>query len=762
MSNYATLKQSIQSVIKTNGNQEITGAILQSTLLSIVDAIGADYLFAGVATPQTDAGSPDQNVFWIGGAGTYTNFGSTHTVKNGEIAVFSYNGSWTYTKLPLMDYAIMNDETIITYNGVTDWQELPKPLTKGLYVITWLNYASVNGTLMLSHSGNKTAYLITLKGSARQKNNFIYIPDDGYDCYACQVTGTSINLRKINESDISGNLISDEASHITSITQGYVNNAGNFVSWSNSDWLYMKISVTVGNYYLLPYSWMKGSVSPIVGLDSSDHIVKNYTIGNQQNKNGFIIFRADTPKIGLTYRALIGSIGGSVDLSDLISLPYWDLSANTTRGDWFFDFISAEHQLFTELFAFSLTEVTTYNSGYYNTNGTLITSSVGNWKHAEISVDAGSWYLINTNINQNTRIVDIDENNNTSVNSSVPVEYYNYGSNSNMSWVLVKAKYSKIGVSFDIPANNWNPVYRHAPKYTKIERTNNNGLILLFLQLYQIIGAETSNGKVFRVRKAGGADYTSFVEAVMDNLGKWNITLHVEEGTYDLLQELEDYYGTSNFLPLTPKGRGLELGYNIVIDAAPNAVFTANYTGSDTSMMSQFSPINCHKGAYSGGMTLRGVNIRCSNVRYCVHDEKGLEGVGSYNNIYENCNFYINNNDNTEWHSSQCIGGGLGKSGSIQIRNCIFEEIDTNSPTNAAVSYHNNAVAGAKSFISCVGNYIKGERGFRFSWYGVSTEITDIICCNNSVGRETQFRAETADSTVENMSLYEFNNIVRQ
>lgn len=757
MANYATLKAAVQAVVKSNGVQSITGANLQSTLISMIESLGANYTFAGVATPSTSPGTPDQNVYYLGGAGTYTNFGSSYTVPDGCIGIFSYNGNWTNTHIPT---AIIRDEVVVEYNSNTGWQSLPHQLEPGLYSITWYSHSSASGTLMLSNNANKNAYLITMKGSANQKNNFIYIPDTvPYDCYACQVSGTKVGLRRIDEIDLSGNPIQDEAMHLSSIEQGYVNNSGSFVSGSNWDWAFSTISVTVGHTYLLPYSWMKGSVSPIVGIDNSDNIVKNYSIGNQQNKVGYIIFKAETPKIGLTMRSLIGSVGSSVGVQGLLSMPYWDLT--TAKGDALFNFIKDNNQLFTDLFPFTTTEISSYDSGYYNKNGNLITSSVGSWKYAEISVTAGSWYLINTNINTNTRIVDIDDEDNTSVNASVPVGYYDYASNSNMSWVLVKAATSKIGVSFDWPATNWNPVQKHLPRYVKLERTNNNGLIFLFVQLYASLN-EKKGHRTYIVRKAGGGDYTSLVEAVLDNVGAWGVTLHLDEGTYDVIQELTDYYGTSDFLSQTLHGRGLEIGYDMTIEGSPNAMIVANYTGSDIDMLKEFSPLNCNKSAHVGGMTLRGVNIRCSNVRYCVHDEKGQGGVGTYNNLYENCNFYIDNTDNTEWHSSQCIGGGLGKNGSIIIRNCIFEEIEPNSPTNAAVSYHNCASSGAKSMITCTGNYIKGARGFRFSWYGDSTEITEVICSNNNVGRETQYRAETQDTSPnQNVALYEWNNIVR-
>lgn len=95
MANYASLKAAIQQVIKQNGNNEITGAILQSSLLSMINSLGAGYQFMGVAVPSTNPGTPDQNVFYLAStAGTYTNFNGA-VLASGEISIFKYNGSWT-------------------------------------------------------------------------------------------------------------------------------------------------------------------------------------------------------------------------------------------------------------------------------------------------------------------------------------------------------------------------------------------------------------------------------------------------------------------------------------------------------------------------------------------------------------------------------------------------------------------------------------------------------------------------------------------
>lgn len=99
---WTNLKSSISGVIKTNGNQEITGALLQSSLLSIINSIGANYSFVGIATPSTSPGSPDGGVFYFAVAeGSYPNFSISSgslSVNKGELAIF-YNPNGIWTKL---------------------------------------------------------------------------------------------------------------------------------------------------------------------------------------------------------------------------------------------------------------------------------------------------------------------------------------------------------------------------------------------------------------------------------------------------------------------------------------------------------------------------------------------------------------------------------------------------------------------------------------------------------------------------------------
>lgn len=93
MANWSDLKASVAEVIKTNGNQEITGKVLQNTLNSIVSNLGENATFAGIAKPTTNPGVPDGNVFYLAGEGTYPNF-SDLVIETGQIGVFIWKGSW--------------------------------------------------------------------------------------------------------------------------------------------------------------------------------------------------------------------------------------------------------------------------------------------------------------------------------------------------------------------------------------------------------------------------------------------------------------------------------------------------------------------------------------------------------------------------------------------------------------------------------------------------------------------------------------------
>lgn len=113
MANWTTLKSAIAEIINTNGNQEITGIALQNTLNAIINAIGANATFAGVATTTTNPGVPDGPTFYLASQpGTYFNFNQV-VLPFGKMAIFSnFEGFWS---MSTVDLATINpDDAILT------------------------------------------------------------------------------------------------------------------------------------------------------------------------------------------------------------------------------------------------------------------------------------------------------------------------------------------------------------------------------------------------------------------------------------------------------------------------------------------------------------------------------------------------------------------------------------------------------------------------------------------------------------------------
>lgn len=98
MANYSNLKSAIDTNIKTNGNEEITGAILNTVLNSMVSSLGAGYQYMGVATTSTNPGTPDAKVFYLAYTpGTYTNFNGIAVTG---LCVLKYDTAWSKDDLP--------------------------------------------------------------------------------------------------------------------------------------------------------------------------------------------------------------------------------------------------------------------------------------------------------------------------------------------------------------------------------------------------------------------------------------------------------------------------------------------------------------------------------------------------------------------------------------------------------------------------------------------------------------------------------------
>lgn len=177
MGNYEQLKQAVSNVIKKNGNQEITGEIMQNTLLSIISTVGNDATFAGIAVPETNPGTPDQNVFYIASQpGNYSNFGSIKLVDQ-VLILTNKNGYW-----------VKFDAGITTAAKVAELEE--RSNANSAYIKLTLQYIGVDMPYMIE-VGKK--YKVTYNGDiSNYKSNNIY----GYTSEGVKEQLTSLRSSK--------------------------------------------------------------------------------------------------------------------------------------------------------------------------------------------------------------------------------------------------------------------------------------------------------------------------------------------------------------------------------------------------------------------------------------------------------------------------------------------------------------------------------------------------------------------------------------
>jgi hypothetical protein len=160
MGNYEQLKQAVANVVKSNGNQEITGDILQNTLLTIISTVGSGATFAGIATPTTNPGTPDQNVFYIASDdGIYSNFGNV--VLENEVVIFTNrNGIWQKGKTRIATYKQVSE---LKNKLIPSIIEIIKPYNNWIRDKYNLGYCDANTGEFVENKSYLTSEKLTVK-----------------------------------------------------------------------------------------------------------------------------------------------------------------------------------------------------------------------------------------------------------------------------------------------------------------------------------------------------------------------------------------------------------------------------------------------------------------------------------------------------------------------------------------------------------------------------------------------------------------------
>lgn len=201
MTNWTKLKKAIADVIKTNGNQEITGAIMQHTLISIVDNLGDNAQFGGVAVPSTVPADTDGSLFYLAATqGTYPNFNNIE-VDASEMAVFTKDtaGTWVKTSLPIQ-HPTIKKPLLIGGNVAA--------VTKGTGVVLSVPTLNADGTETASELSIEAATPANNGAMTKDQVNTLKEVDDFYTNMTDFVVGDNDDAALINIETTEQNSIS--------------------------------------------------------------------------------------------------------------------------------------------------------------------------------------------------------------------------------------------------------------------------------------------------------------------------------------------------------------------------------------------------------------------------------------------------------------------------------------------------------------------------------------------------------------------------
>ena len=174
MSDYSTLKSTIQSVVKQNGQNEITGNLLQQCLVAMINTLGAGFQFVGIATPETSPVTPDYRAFYILGPGAYTNFGSSFTIDWNQIGVAKYSTSWDIQTLSLNDlWQYISLGTIKNINMLTGQTAQYYTLTTAVAALGSLGSKYWSGAMLICYRTASTKWEIAQFHYPQATQNYV-------------------------------------------------------------------------------------------------------------------------------------------------------------------------------------------------------------------------------------------------------------------------------------------------------------------------------------------------------------------------------------------------------------------------------------------------------------------------------------------------------------------------------------------------------------------------------------------------------------
>lgn len=675
MANYNNIKATIYANIKTNNNQEITGSVLQSVLNQIVNALGIGYQFAGIATPSTNPGTPDQKVFYLANTGTYTHFGNL-TISR-ELGILKYDSSWHVEeitlgteKLTFKQDIIQDSRNILPVNGFIEGEWVQ---TNGIesvgYGIGRTPFIPINTGESLTIETDAFGGTFYQCNAALFDSSFNIIKDSLIDLSSSRtltwVSGAKYAVFTIRSLDAYNNktmLVSGKTA--PSVYYAPINLIEkllkeNTYSRFNIEWIEDKIITQVGNE------------SSSAGRFASKYIpvLPNDTIvfSNVETDNQYVSAVAFYD-INRAYISSINNIGASGDVYTR-QVPDGAYYARLTASDY----AHKDKVLFIEPnFVFnSLKEEQTYNDRIDITNYAILAKFYSHYRYNDdgslVHLDQSQPYYV-------TSLLPVDK--------TKPLYLLDIYTTSLLFFDSDKKLISRVDTypgAANYPFTNYpgDAVYMAIEKtgdYTDDElfnvfstsskldpsRWKGAGKTLKYKDVRPLITIKTSDSQIEIYNKMLDAVYTGDCDVVF------------EYGTYNFNSTLFDHI---NVKTGRVWGIGLPIGNNCRY-YFNNSRLVADTNGVATAIVDECNLLDF---TYVGGnFDLHDAILQLIGTGYIVHDEGSVSVESPYCHKYENIKFMDNAGQISTGNLSKCIGGGAGKSGSVEIINCVFIGNDKN------------------------------------------------------------------------------------
>lgn len=420
MANFSNLKAAINAVIKQNGQGEITGEVMNQVLTAMVNSLGNNYQFAGVATPSTNPGTPDQNVFYMATqAGTYTNFSAI--VLQAGISILLWDGSWSSETFYTIDSVpTAGSNSFITSGAVFDKFKLDG----GAYDVSAHNsnqtFASLSALL---NDANLSTLIPTNIRSGGMSVKFVQSSDNKYVQARCMAQNFTTDVTQWQVVDdepnfgsknlIDGDGIAKSLARINSLgvigqtLHGFINTSTGVISHPSGDYKILLCPVVESKHYKYYsgvsrvvngacYSFYNALLEPVgspVGIASVGWI-NNITVPSGAKYFGANIKVLTTWPQSQTDECSLVEITKCFELLDSVENTFAEKSNVLSDSEEQKKRIS--RSLFESGFAFTtkLGITDKYYLGWIAASGGIAYNNSGNYKVIVAKVSAGKTYKL--------------------------------------------------------------------------------------------------------------------------------------------------------------------------------------------------------------------------------------------------------------------------------------------------------------------------------------------------------------------------------